>query len=346
MSSPLFRICTTQCSTFLRLFQAIENVVTDCSVVVTSAGLFIDCLEPSMVAMLRVSLQADRFEYFHCPAPQQFGIRTSAFRKALEPPEKDVKLTLEMLVDKRDEVVLRKENTLTGEAAEFRLCSLDYDQEMIQMPDLEYPNRLRFSCQWLSGHLRRAAEWGDAINFVIPDELDRLRLEVRGDIANSVVYEVGGVTAPAVMPTVVDAVKAVAVAAEAAAEGVGGGGDRDGDGDGDREESGSRVPKKRPRGLDEGGSGTGAEGKRRRAEGSGEDGEALASQAPVAGSTFGQPMSIGFSLRILNLISKAFRLCDYVDVGLQKDFPICLTFDVHQLGKVVFAVAPRIEDDD
>lgn len=315
MSAPLFRICTTQSSTFLRLFQAIEGVVADCSVVVSPTGLSIDCIDPTMAAMLKVNLEADKFEYFHCPVHQQFGIRSTALRKALEPPEKDVKLTLEMLADKRDVFTLRKENTVTGEVAEFTLFSLDYDQELLALPKIQYPNRLRFSCQWLSGHLRRAAEWGDTIEFVIPPDLNRLRLEVRGDIADLVVYEVRGAAATA---TVVSAPPAV-------------------EDDGGEEDAGEpKGPTKRPRPT----GGEDGDAKRRRAAS-----ETLVVAPPVQETVFGKTVKNGYSLRYLNLISKAFRLCDFVDVGLQQDFPLLLTFDVHQLGKVVFVVAPKIQDE-
>jgi proliferating cell nuclear antigen len=51
-----------------------------------------------------------------------------------------------------------------------------------------------------------------------------------------------------------------------------------------------------------------------------------------------------YSLKYLNLFSKANVLCSTVDIYLKNDFPMILSYTVASLGRLLFAVAQKVTD--
>lgn len=51
-----------------------------------------------------------------------------------------------------------------------------------------------------------------------------------------------------------------------------------------------------------------------------------------------------YSLKYLNLFSKANVLCSTVDIYLKSDFPMILSYTVASLGKILFCVAQKVTD--
>ena len=51
-----------------------------------------------------------------------------------------------------------------------------------------------------------------------------------------------------------------------------------------------------------------------------------------------------YSLKYLNLFSKANVLCTTVDMYLKSDFPMILSYSVASLGKLMFAIAQKVTD--
>ena len=51
-----------------------------------------------------------------------------------------------------------------------------------------------------------------------------------------------------------------------------------------------------------------------------------------------------YSLKYLNLFSKANVLCSTVDLYLKDNFPMILSYTVASLGKVMFVIAQKVSD--
>ena len=59
-----------------------------------------------------------------------------------------------------------------------------------------------------------------------------------------------------------------------------------------------------------------------------------------------EPVSLTFALRYLNNFAKATPLSSQVKLGLTKDLPVVVEYQMEQLGSIKFYLAPKIEDEE
>ncbi len=59
-----------------------------------------------------------------------------------------------------------------------------------------------------------------------------------------------------------------------------------------------------------------------------------------------EPVSLTFALRYLNSFAKATPLSTHVHLGMTKDLPIVVEYQIADMGSLKFYLAPKIEDED
>ncbi len=56
------------------------------------------------------------------------------------------------------------------------------------------------------------------------------------------------------------------------------------------------------------------------------------------------PVKLSFSLRYLNMFTKAASLSGDVTLGLLQDMPLVISYDLNEAGALKFYLAPKIND--
>nr|WCZ58304.1 proliferating cell nuclear antigen [Paratrimastix eleionoma] len=58
-----------------------------------------------------------------------------------------------------------------------------------------------------------------------------------------------------------------------------------------------------------------------------------------------EPLNLSFALRFLNFFTKASPLSEKVTVSLSPDQPLCVSYDIGDMGNIRYFLAPKIEDE-
>ncbi len=119
------------------MVDAIKDLVQDCNFDCNDAGIALQAMDNSHVALVSMMLKAEMFSLFRCDRNIALGINLTSLTKVLRAAQNEDILTLKA-EDAPDVVNLVFENTDTDRLAEYDIKLMDIDQEHLGIPDTEY----------------------------------------------------------------------------------------------------------------------------------------------------------------------------------------------------------------
>ncbi len=129
MSTPVFIAKTVQSSSFKNLIEDVKDIIQDANFILDSKGVSLTAMDESKIVLVRLYLEHDKFEHYHCQSRQIIGLNMPNLFKLIKVMTNDDTLTLFMTADEPNLLGIKIENAVKNKITTFRLKLLDLDEE-------------------------------------------------------------------------------------------------------------------------------------------------------------------------------------------------------------------------
>lgn len=129
MSTPLFIAKTVQSSSFKNLIEDVKDIIQDANFIIDTNGVRLTAMDESKIVLVRLYLEADKFEQYSCGRRQTIGVNMPNLFKLIKVMTNDDTLTLFMSDDEPNLLGIKIENAVKNKITTFRLKLLDLDDE-------------------------------------------------------------------------------------------------------------------------------------------------------------------------------------------------------------------------
>lgn len=120
-----------------QVVEAIKDLVQDCNFDCNDAGIALQAMDNSHVALVSMMLKAESFSPYRCDRNIALGINLNSLTKVLRCANNEDVLTLKA-EDAPDAVNLVFENAGNDRISEYDIKLMDIDQDHLGIPETEY----------------------------------------------------------------------------------------------------------------------------------------------------------------------------------------------------------------
>lgn len=125
---------TIQASALKSVFEVLKDIINDVNVYFTTKGVHILTLDTARVTLVHMTLGAENFEEYECPADVTAGLNMANMYKLLKSISGTDTLT--MRVTNRDFMEILIENPVKKSNTSFKLKLLDINEDILDLPDI------------------------------------------------------------------------------------------------------------------------------------------------------------------------------------------------------------------
>jgi proliferating cell nuclear antigen len=125
---------TIQAAAVKSVFEVLKDIINDVNVYFTAKGVHILTLDTARVTLVHMTLGAENFEEYECPADIAAGLNMGNIYKLLKSVTNQDTLTLK--VEGRDVMEVLIENPVKKSATNFKLKLLDINEDILEVPDI------------------------------------------------------------------------------------------------------------------------------------------------------------------------------------------------------------------
>jgi proliferating cell nuclear antigen len=125
---------TIQAAAVKSVFEVLKDIINDVNVYFTAKGVHILTLDTARVTLVHMTLGAENFEEYECPADIAAGLNMGNIYKLLKSVTNQDTLTLK--VEGRDVMEVLIENPVKKSATSFKLKLLDINEDILEVPDI------------------------------------------------------------------------------------------------------------------------------------------------------------------------------------------------------------------
>ncbi|KAI9845779.1 MAG: proliferating cell nuclear antigen [Thelocarpon superellum] len=126
-----------QANLLKKVVDAIKDLVQDCNFDCNDAGIALQAMDNSHVALVSMMLKAEGFSPYRCDRNIALGINLTSLTKVLRCAQNEDILTLKA-EDAPDSLNLVFESSESDRLSEYDIKLMDIDQEHLGIPDTEY----------------------------------------------------------------------------------------------------------------------------------------------------------------------------------------------------------------
>jgi len=163
---------------FKRIIESIKELVTDGNFDATSAGLTLQAMDSSHVALVALLLRNEGFDHFRCDRTQSLGLNLGSLAKIMKCAANDDAITLKA-DDGGDSVSFMFEAKNQSRISHFSLKLIDIDAEHLGIPDTEYKTTIRMPSSEFQRICKELAVIGDTVS--IQASKDGVKFSVKGE---------------------------------------------------------------------------------------------------------------------------------------------------------------------
>lgn len=146
-STKCVEIRTVQSISFKVLIEALKELLTDTCIEIDSQGLRIVAMDSSHIVLVHLKLDADKFEYYHCPNKMVVGINMLNLHKLIKTINNNDALTFFIEEDNLNQLGVKIENGTAK--TEFKLNLLDLDNTKITIDPAQFTTVITMpSCEF------------------------------------------------------------------------------------------------------------------------------------------------------------------------------------------------------
>jgi proliferating cell nuclear antigen len=135
-SNYCVEIRTVQSVSFKILVEALKELLTDTSIEIDSQGLRVVAMDTSHVVLVHLKLDADKFEYYHCPNKIVIGVNMLNMHKLIKTINNNDALTFFIESDNMNHLGIKLESGTTK--TQFKLNLLDLDNTTITINPAQF----------------------------------------------------------------------------------------------------------------------------------------------------------------------------------------------------------------
>ena len=131
----LFEIRTIQSNYIRILIEALKEILTEANLEFDSSGIRIIDVDETHTVLTYLRLNAEKFEYFYCPAKYVLGINMIYLFKLIKTLSNNDSLTLFLPASNPNKLGIRAENAEKGTTNTWMMKLFDTNVENIQIPN-------------------------------------------------------------------------------------------------------------------------------------------------------------------------------------------------------------------
>lgn len=164
-----------------KIMESVKELVNDANFDVTSAGISLQAMDNSHVALVALFLRSDGFEHYRADRNIALGINLANMSKVLKCAGADDIITLKS-EDGGDTVTFMFENPKQTRISHFQLKLMEVDSEHLGIPDTDYDCVVKMPSSEFQRICREITTMGDTVKISATKE--GVKFFVQGDIGN------------------------------------------------------------------------------------------------------------------------------------------------------------------
>lgn len=187
----MFEASFTSGALWKKIVECMKDLVNEANLDCSPAGVTIQAMDSSHVALVHLLLHYDGFSHYSCERNQVLGVSMQNLSKILKITDNSDKLTLRH-EDDGDVLVISTVSKDSTKASEFQMKLMEIEGASLGIPDLDYRNRVTLPASEFAKIVRDLAVLGDTVTV----SLDRtgVKFSASGDIAEGYAFiRAGGV---------------------------------------------------------------------------------------------------------------------------------------------------------
>ena len=142
MENHHLNIKTEQAAAFRILIEALKEILTEANFIFDSTGIKLMAMDSTHSILIHMKLEADNFEYFHCPNKMVIGVNMLNFFKLIKTMTNSESLTLFIEKNNENKLGILINNTEKNSQTIYKLNLLDIADENIKIPHAEFDTEL------------------------------------------------------------------------------------------------------------------------------------------------------------------------------------------------------------
>lgn len=138
----LFEIRTVQSSAFRTLIEGLKEILAEANLEFDLTGIRIIDVDETHTVLTYLRLNAEKFEYFYCPAKFILGINMMYLFKLIKTLSNNDSLTLFLPASNPNKLGIRAENAEKQTTNTWMMKLFDTNVENIEMPNIQFTNMI------------------------------------------------------------------------------------------------------------------------------------------------------------------------------------------------------------
>jgi proliferating cell nuclear antigen len=177
-----FEARTVQVGAVKSLIEALREILTETNIEISPKGIKIIATDPSVTILVHLSLDADEFDEYHCDETIIVGLNIINLFKLTRTMVNNDSLTLYIDKNKASELGIRIENEEYNKVTDYKLNTIDIDEDIIKAPPSNFSRVLTMPSQQFQKVCREAHNISDVIEIKSMDQ--QLIFSCNGDFAS------------------------------------------------------------------------------------------------------------------------------------------------------------------
>jgi len=136
--SNILEIRTVQSSAFKILIEALKELLTETTIEFDESGMKIVSMDTSMVVLVHLKLDANKFEYYTCSGKVTIGVNMLNFYKLIRTINSNDTLSLFIEGADKNHLGIKIENSEKNTKTTFKLDLMDLDHPKIQVDPADF----------------------------------------------------------------------------------------------------------------------------------------------------------------------------------------------------------------
>ena len=182
INDHILNIKTEQAAAFRILIEALKEILTEANFIFDESGIKLMAMDSTHSILIHMKLDANSFEFFHCPNKVVVGVNMLNFFKLIKTMTNSETLTLFIEKENENKLGILINNNEKNSQTVYKLNLLDIADENIKIPPAEFETELSLPSGDFQKIIRDMVNIGE--NIEIKSIGTQLILNCSGDFAS------------------------------------------------------------------------------------------------------------------------------------------------------------------
>lgn len=167
--------------TFRKIIDAVKEIVTETNIIVSDKGMEIQAMDNTHVALVKMSIEKDKFLGFKCNQNRELGVNLTNLSKILKTVNIEDRISIEQKDGVNDKMSICFENLTQTRHAQFEFTLLQLECEKFELPEMEHELKFSMSAKEFSKLCFDLKEIGDTLT--VSSDTRQINFHVKGDVS-------------------------------------------------------------------------------------------------------------------------------------------------------------------